>query len=232
MRWLAPTCALLAACNAITGASDLVVGDDAGPGGPGADAGAADATVVGADASPGDDAADARDAEGDVKVDAPPDGGRTVFVTSAVVPGNFGVTGGLAAGDALCNQLASDAKLPGTYVAWLSSSTVSALSRVTGLGPWYRRDGVLVTSKFALGGDTISAPINRTETGLDLSTVSGEDRVWTGTRLGSFYSSNCNDWTAGAGGGAAGNLKNTGSGWTQTSQPNCGNSLHLYCFEN
>jgi hypothetical protein len=40
-----------------------------------------------------------------------------VFVTSTVHDGNLG---GLAGADAICNSLASDAGLPGTYKAWLS----------------------------------------------------------------------------------------------------------------
>jgi hypothetical protein len=48
-----------------------------------------------------------------------------VFATSAVVDGAFG---GIAAADALCGEAATKGNLPGTYLAWLSTSTVDAAS--------------------------------------------------------------------------------------------------------
>ena len=44
---------------------------------------------------------------------------RLVFITSTLHDGNLG---GVAGADQICNELASDAGLPGTYMAWLSSS--------------------------------------------------------------------------------------------------------------
>jgi hypothetical protein len=50
-----------------------------------------------------------------------------VFVTSRAYTGNLG---GLAGADAICQTHAAEAGLPGTYVAWLATSTVTAPSRL------------------------------------------------------------------------------------------------------
>ena len=66
-----------------------------------------------------------------------PTGHNIVFVTSIEYDGNLG---GLGGADAACQSRAAFAGLPGTYVAWLSTPTVSAHSRIQGRG-WVRRDG-------------------------------------------------------------------------------------------
>jgi hypothetical protein len=65
-----------------------------------------------------------------------------MFTTSTVQTPKF--SGGLGGADAICNQLAAAAQpkpLPGNYVAWLSSTSVSALSRLKGATGWVRPDG-------------------------------------------------------------------------------------------
>ena len=59
-----------------------------------------------------------------------------VFVTSSKKTGDFG---GLAGGDTECNSLASLAGLPGTYVAWLSTATVNASTRLGSAQGFVRR---------------------------------------------------------------------------------------------
>jgi hypothetical protein len=68
--------------------------------------------------------------------DEPP---NLVFVTSTTqAPGSLG---GLAGADAICNQLAGSANLPGMYVAWLSDSMTSARQRLGSASGWARVDG-------------------------------------------------------------------------------------------
>jgi len=62
-----------------------------------------------------------------------------VFATSTSYPADFG---GLAGADAICNQHAGDAGLPGTYVAWLSTTTVDARDRLAGARGFVRPDGL------------------------------------------------------------------------------------------
>jgi hypothetical protein len=71
------------------------------------------------------------------------DGGELVpnyvFVSSGTyVPGALG---GLEGADAICNGLAMDAGLAGTYVAFLSSSTIDAIDRLGTARGWVRPDG-------------------------------------------------------------------------------------------
>src|SRR4026209_2737248 len=55
---------------------------------------------------------------------------RIVFVTSTVQDGTLG---GILGADPLCTKLATDAKLPGAYRAWLSDRTSSPSSRFPAL---------------------------------------------------------------------------------------------------
>src|SRR5690606_31062308 len=59
------------------------------------------------------------------------------FVTSQAYKGDLG---GLEGADSICNELAADAGLPGTYVAWLSISTTDARSRLGDASGWIRPD--------------------------------------------------------------------------------------------
>src|SRR5262249_30645591 len=66
------------------------------------------------------------------------------FVTSTTyVPGNWGSVG---TADSACNTRAAAAGLPavGSYRAWLSTSTVTARSRLTPARGWIRTDGLPV----------------------------------------------------------------------------------------
>lgn len=61
-----------------------------------------------------------------------------VFVTSTADTGNLG---GLAGADAICAARAAAAGLPGNYRAFLSTSSVNAIDRLTGARGWVRVDG-------------------------------------------------------------------------------------------
>ncbi len=235
MRLFAVACSALVACNALTGVSDLAIGEEGGAPLPGTEAGATDAaedvvTVSTPDATVADVTTEA-DAKKDVTADAGPprpDGGRFVFATTATTQGNLS---GLAGADFLCNQSASVAGLGGTWVAWLSTTTVDALSRLTAAGPWYLVTGTLVSDKAGLQADNLAHSIDRTELGM---LPPDDERAWTGTRNGAYFNVSCQNWTSSttATSGNAGSTKLMGAGWTATGAPNCGTALHVYCFEN
>jgi hypothetical protein len=109
-RWLFGACAMLAGCNLLSGASDLVTGAD-----PGA-SGDVDAGLDGALAPDGDTSSGGPDGSSDAMTTndrgplpdaafdqdaSPPDGGRLVFVTSAQMAGNLG---GVAGADQTCTM--------------------------------------------------------------------------------------------------------------------------------
>ncbi len=59
---------------------------------------------------------------------------KRIFVTSTLYSGNLG---GLSGADAKCLTAAQSVNLPGTWKAWLSSSTINAIDRIAEVGPWY-----------------------------------------------------------------------------------------------
>lgn len=155
--------------------------------------------------------------------------GKIVFITSAAHNGNF--SGDLTVADAFCQDLAGDASLPGTYKAWLSSSTTDAIDRITE-GARVRVDGVKIAdSKADLTDAELFSSINVTETG----TYLGNYRVWTGTLAnGTKYDNLCNDWTSSDSGvyGRVGIAPATNGWWTNNSSSySCSVSLRLYCFQ-
>jgi hypothetical protein len=90
--------------------------------------------------------------------------GKRVFLTSQIYDGDLG---GLAGADAKCQMLADAAALGGTYLAWLSDSTSSPLTRFHFANvPYVRVDGTVVAldaASFRQGA--LLAPIDMTETG-------------------------------------------------------------------
>ena len=72
---------------------------------------------------------------------------RIAFVTSTVHQGNLG---GLAGADTICNNLAQQAGLPGTYLAWLSGADASPSERFAKTKLAYvGTDGLLIANGYA-----------------------------------------------------------------------------------
>ncbi len=189
---------------------------------------AMDATTASNDAGP-DDAGD-----DDAGTDAgpPPVLANYVFVTSTThVPGELG---GLQGADAICNDLAAAARLPGRYIAWLSSSSENAIDRLiaTGARGWVRTDGLAVADDVqALVGGLNWYPIDRDELGQPRSGI-----VLTATAPeGTLSGVTCTDWTdaTSATQVSGGNTKGMGGHWTSGNVPRCDGSVvlpRLYCF--
>jgi hypothetical protein len=231
--------ALIAACNALTGASDLELcrgsacaDPDSGP--PNV---VPDAQVVDSGAK------DARPPS-DASPDAPsPDAGggcqgaiaceRVVFVTSGTFTGNLGGTLGA---DLECQRLA-DGKVVHPAVkgrsfrAWVSTAGASAATRMPhGTQPYKTPSGqVIATGWTDLTDGNLVNGIREDEMG-----VQQNGSTWTGTATdGATALSTCLDWTSsdGVNKGQRGNIGGNGAGWTNAVPADCNQVNRLYCFE-
>jgi hypothetical protein len=169
---------------------------------------------------------------------------KKVFVTSQVFQG--GSLGGLTGADGLCQSLAVQAGLTGTFLAWLSDATGSPATRFSqDGGPYELVDGTEIAHNWAeLTGSGLINGITATE--LDTrplaisSAVCGPLAVWTdtkndGTLDDAQYS--CDDWSNLMGTATAVGVADSTTEWTEacivssTSTGLCNDSAALYCFE-
>ena len=169
-----------------------------------------------------------------------PASGRLAFLTSAHGTGNLGgwpvAAGatGLAAGDAICRNLATAAGIrqPGSFSAWLSAAGTNAIDRFDHEGPWMRLDGIEVAaSRQELTDGALAAPINLTETGTYLNNWA----VWTGT-LGAGWEgpSHCSSWIedSAASFGQYGFANSADLPWTFAGETGCNFEWsYLYCLQ-
>ena len=161
---------------------------------------------------------------------------KIVFVTSETYNGALG---GLAGADAICQERADDAMLPGTFKAWLSSSTTSVSQRFDrdyDDALFVHTDGVRVANDWAdLTDGTLLAAINRDEFGLIAQ--GSTDRVWTNTKRDGTGrgADDCNGWTSDSSTGTVystiGTVSATNPLWTDTSGIYvCNFRMGLFCF--
>jgi hypothetical protein len=152
-----------------------------------------------------------------------------VFVTSTThLPATFGAD--LSGADAICAARAQAADLAGTYVAWLSSSTVHARERLTGARGWIRMDGRPVVDRVEdLIAGRLFYPIRMDEHGEDVGVLGA--RVATGTRgTGEVAAETCMDYTDPAANVQGGYPWQTRVGWTNDSAGPCSTAMRIYCF--
>jgi len=152
---------------------------------------------------------------------------KLVFVTSQSYTGNLG---GLAGADTKCNVLATNAGLGGTWVAWLSTSGGSAISRI--VDQQYRNTNgeVAFTSKFFMSIVGAWVAINYDEFG----NSTGSDLAWTASNaVGLQRPDTCSDWASTSGEAGTGNpsVSNEWSLSGVATSP-CTESHRLICFEN
>lgn len=175
---------------------------------------------------------------------ATPDFNR-VFVTSTK---QNGALGGLVGADSICAQRAAAANLPGAYVAWLSTSSQSAASRLAAAQGFVRTDGKPFANTVAdIINNKIFNPLRFDESGVDLSagvpTNSGDLTVWTGTEKDGTASPSlsCSDWTSNATNnsncmtpgecGTSGRVSGGPASWTARTSAQCSTARRLYCFQ-
>jgi hypothetical protein len=149
------------------------------------------------------------------------------FVTSTThVPTTFGAD--LSGADATCNARAAEAGLPGSYVAWLSTSNTSAVQRLTGSRGWMRTDGAPFADRSGdIATGAVLHPLRVDEHG---DIVSNAEAVHTGTRGDGGLAPNCSDYQDGGGSIYAGSPLATTLNWTADSTPICNTAGRLYCF--
>jgi hypothetical protein len=146
--------------------------------------------------------------------------------------------GGLEGADAICNDLASEAGLPGTYMAWLSDTTSSPATRfpTKSTGPYVRTDTIPVAWNWdhLLGGELI-VPIDRNEAGALIST---NRETWTNTSPDGTLGSTdpnlvCDNWTSDLNGqsGGVGETNQLNDQWTASHSDPCNATWRLYCFQ-
>ncbi len=170
---------------------------------------------------------DGNGALGDSAPDGPVAGVNFVFVSSStILPASLGGVGGA---DAICMTLATQASLPGTYVAWLSSLSSNAVDRLQGARGWQRRDGrPFATSVEELAVNRWFHPIIVDENGSKLEGVS----IVTNSNVnGQILGTNdCSGFSANVGPVNGTNNVNGASYWTLGAAYSCDTPLHLYCF--
>jgi hypothetical protein len=151
--------------------------------------------------------------------------GRIAFVTTAF----FVASGGIGAADALCASEASGASLPGTYKAFMSTTTVAAASRFNLNGaPWVRTDGVpLMNSAADLGTWSLLTAVDRKADG-SLS----QGYAWTGNPGANAPAQTCNDWTTASMAvlGVLHVVTESSSYWTSF-QNGCATNASLICLQ-
>ena len=161
---------------------------------------------------------------------------KLVFVSSALHDGNFG---GLDAADALCQQLATNAGLVGSYKAWLSSSQAASDTRLH----WVP-DAAYVTKNHDTVAVTslhnpyfgVKHPIDVTELGTSPAPTPGHCAPFA-----VFYgfpdpppskSEVCQDWTTIGGQVWVGDaLETDGRYWDFDCLSPCSAPAHVYCVE-
>ncbi len=183
------------------------------------------------DAAPGAVAPDGGAPDGAGAVTA---GTKRVFVTSTIFDGNLG---GIAGADEKCANAAKAAMLGGVWKAWMSSSSVDAIDRISDVGPWYLVDGK--TRVFNDKANLLTAP---------LAPISLDERghAWAGTGYYGVWSGSseqgtrdthsdfCADWTSDSGidDATVGDPETTTQRWGGGGAPlDCTSESSLICFE-
>jgi hypothetical protein len=169
---------------------------------------------------------------------------KLVFVTSETFVG--GTLGGLAGADVLCNKAAAAGNLPGSYLAWLSDSTGSPVTRFPkDVGPYQLFDGTIIANNWTdLTTGVLRHSIDLTETGgpppIVMDACSGAN-VWSNTSASGFLIStdfSCGDWRDPMGRQTVWGSASSPTNWTDVcsaagDDPSlvCLSAAALFCFQ-
>jgi hypothetical protein len=157
---------------------------------------------------------------------------RIAFVSSQTFA-TAGAIMSVANGDAQCASMAAAAGIPGTFKAWLGSSTTSpSVSFTTPAVRYILVDGTKIADNSAdLFDSSIDAVLNRTETNV----VQAGALVWTGTNSnGTAAVNHCVNWSSSMSAdlGVQGNSANIDGNWAAQVNSACnGAGGRIYCFE-
>jgi hypothetical protein len=168
---------------------------------------------------------------------------KIAFVTSTSHNGNLG---GLAGADATCNELATEAGLPGTYLAWLGVTLPEPMGPAARFNhstvPYVRVDGRVIASDWDdLTDGELDVPINVTELGTTFD--NGREEVWTAVdTMGNHEGNVCHQWTnMDFINGQTGSASERDQRWTTFGRRQCGGFFQgvgpnfflpsFYCFQ-
>jgi hypothetical protein len=156
--------------------------------------------------------------------------GRIAFVSMAT----WERRSGIAAADALCGSEALAGGLTGTFAAVVASTSASAASRFSPVGPtWIRRDGVAIgaTAADVLAGNLITPPnVTVNDTYYGGPVVTGAPSIADVATA----TSSCADWTTPIGNGSInGSSGTTSSRWFDDARyiAPCSSDDVVYCFQ-
>lgn len=154
-----------------------------------------------------------------------------MFATSQALQIPFAATAAAAqtAADAFCMSNAAAGELPGTYRAWLSTSTQNALDKLGGSDGWVRRDGQPFTDRATLAAGAFYFPGDLDEAGR--LPVAGSPLAATGTFIDGSTDGrgSCTDWTSTSGTFVAGDPSE--AYWSAYFVQPCSGKYRLLCFE-
>lgn len=162
------------------------------------------------------------------------------FLSQGLIFGDAGI----AAADAMCQAEASAAGLPGTFLAWLSTSTLNAKDRLGSDGPWFntQRQRIAATLDDLTDG-TLENPITYDAAGDEPASPPYNLWPYTGTQADGTAAAGmtCGDWTMVTGEGVSGYADRTSAQWTNFGTPGCNGQLNVaetgyvgravYCFQ-
>jgi hypothetical protein len=150
-----------------------------------------------------------------------------------------GAMGGRIGADGICNTLATNAGLPGSYVAFLSTETEDAIGRLSQANGWRRTDGAPFIfdrgTSFGPSG-TIRAALDRDETGkVPAGFDESIERIHTGSnpdgsRLNYGGSDHCGNWTTTNASVSQGGAVISGRPWLAAGAGPCSASLRFVCM--
>jgi hypothetical protein len=159
-------------------------------------------------------------------------GPKRIFTSTLRYDGNLG---GLASADALCDQLAQDASLGGTFQAWLGVGSSGPAERTERQGkPYQTTTGTVVADDWAdLTDGSLDAPVNVDQYG---NPVASSHYAWTNVAAvggGAEGAPDCSGWTSADPGddGAYGVTGVTAPPWTDSVVVPCDSLNHLICIE-
>ncbi len=154
-------------------------------------------------------------------------GPNYVFVTAGKETGNMG---SIQTADQDCNTYATDASLPGTYKAWLSTTSEDARDRLGAARGWIRPDGqpfADTVDDFTSGNIYYPPLVNEFGLAVDPATT-----VWTGTFGNGTADTGdtCNDWGSTSPAGRFGWASATSNYWSSDQENSCTLQKSIYCF--
>jgi hypothetical protein len=161
-----------------------------------------------------------------------------IFVTSTGVAGNFG---GVSQAATLCGQAAKSAGLPGSYIAWIASPSVTAVSQLGSARGWIRPDGQPFADTVGTSGGKTGFTNGQIYFPPDVNELGNVmyASVWAANQAGADNQTNppayvdCSGWTSASSSDVATNgAANAGSrDWASTYIASyCNTANSLYCF--